>query len=144
MSVSHEDVPVVAADRDHRTYLQLVEAFPLRPIRSDDHLAAAITVMRSLLGIERNPDEADYLNVLGTLIREYETDHVALPTLTPADVLRALMEDRGISQAERAAATGIADADIAAILANRRGISQPNRAALADYFGVSPARIVVA
>ena len=39
-------------------YLELVEALPLRPIRINDLLAAAIVVMMPLLGIEISTDEA--------------------------------------------------------------------------------------
>ena len=80
--------------------------------------------MDSLLGIDRNDDEDDYLDVLGTLIRDYDLEHHPVPTLTQASVLRSLMEDRGITQAQLARETGIADSNINRMLSNQQGISR--------------------
>ena len=123
--------------------MELVRAFPLRPIRSDEQLDAAIAAMKPLLGIGRSADEEDYLDVLGTLIHEYETEHHPMPEPTQGDILRSLMEDRGVSQAQLAAATGIADSNVSAILANRRGISKANMIALGKFFQVPPGRFLV-
>lgn len=123
-------------------YLELVEAFQLRPIRSDDHHRQAIAVMRSLLGIELSTDEADYLDVLGDLIRAFELAEHPQPTATQGDILRAMLEDRGVIQAELAAATGVADSNISAMLNNRRGISKANMIAFGKFFQVSPGRFL--
>ncbi len=146
MSTAAADSDAARADSASRPtsrYMELVEAFPLRPIRTDDQLAAATAVMRSLLGIELSVDEADYLDVLGDLIRAYEAEHHPMPQVTQGDILRALLEDRGVSQAELAAATGIADSNVSAMLANRRGISKANMIALGKFFGVEPGRFLV-
>jgi len=135
--------PVVPADRVERTYAELVTNFPLRPIKSDDQLTAAIAVMRTLLGIERTEDENDYLLVLGDLIEAYEAEQHPLPTVTQAIILRALMEDRNVSQAEVSAGTKIADSNISAILAGRRAISKANMIALGQFFNVKPGRFLV-
>lgn len=65
-------------------YLELVEAFPLRPIRDDRALAGAIAAMRPLLGIDRSDDEEDYLEVLGGIIKAYEDEHHPMPS-SPVD-----------------------------------------------------------
>lgn len=134
------------ATRQHvaSSFPDLVRSFELRPIRSEERFDEAIAVMKSLLGLDLTTDQADYLVVLGLLIREYEAEHVAMPAVTPADILHALLEDRGTTQAELAAATGIAESNISAMLANRRGIGKKHRAAFAEYFGVAPTRFVVA
>ena len=124
-------------------YAELTEAFPLRPIRSDEGLAQARLVLRTITGIERHQDEEDYFTVLCGLIRAYEDLHVELPTLTQGDVLKALLEDREMSQADLSKATGIADSNISAMLHNRRGISKAARASFAQVFGISPTRFVV-
>ena len=124
-------------------YLELVAAFPLRPIRSDAQHEAALVAMRSLLGVERSEDEDDYLDVLGDLIRAYEVEHFPLPQATQADILRALLEDRAMSQTELSAATGVADSNISAILAGRRGISKANMITFAKALKVKPDRFLV-
>jgi len=50
-------------------YLSLIRPFPLRPIRSDGELDAAVEVIDSLLDRDDlNGEEADYLDVLGDLV----------------------------------------------------------------------------
>ena len=59
--------PVSPAD----PYLELVRAFPLRPIRTRTAHARAKVVFRSLVG-NRTPEGRDYKAVLVSLIAEYE------------------------------------------------------------------------
>lgn len=124
-------------------YYELIEAFPLRPIRTDEGLAEAIAVMRTLTGRELDADESDYLEVLGDIIAAYEADHHPVPKATQAHILRALLDDKGASQAQLAAATGVADSNISAILAGRRAISKANMILFAKFFEVAPGRFLV-
>ena len=133
----------VGDSRSTPRYLELIATFPLRPIRTDAQHEVALKVMRSLLGIERSEDEDDYLDILGDLIRAYEVEHFPMPQATQADVLRDLLEDRGLSQADLAAASGVADSNISAILAGRRGISKANMIAFAKALGVKPGRFLI-
>ena len=77
-------VPVdsVAASRSDSRQWELVQAFPLRPIRSDDQLEAAILAMKPLLGIDRSIDEDDYLHIIGNMIHEYKIEHHPMPEPT--------------------------------------------------------------
>ena len=135
--------PIVNADLVSLSYPDLVETFPLRPIRSPEARAAARVMMRSLLRLDRTPDQADYLTVLGLLIREYDAEHVILPAPTQAGILRSLLEEREATQAQLAAATGVPDSNISAILTGTRGISRANRAKFAEFFQVSPTRFLI-
>ena len=58
-------------------YLELILRFPLRPLRCDDDLDAAVAVIDALL---RQPslkrEEHDYLEVLGDLVEAYETETI--------------------------------------------------------------------
>jgi len=54
-------------------YFELVRQFPLRPIRSDAELDRAIALLDSLVDREDlDPDESDYLDVLGDIVEKYE------------------------------------------------------------------------
>ena len=121
-------------------YLELVRAFPLRPLRSDDDLRRAVAMIDALTDRERlDTDEEDYLQVLATLVESYEEEHHPLPPVSDAAMLRHLIESRDVTQAQVSAATGIAESTLSSILAGRRGISKNHIAALARYFQVSPA-----
>ena len=58
------------------SYLELVKAFPLASIRSDEHLTEAQKVMDRLLA-RGTPDDGEtmYLNALSDLVTVYEDAH---------------------------------------------------------------------
>jgi HTH-type transcriptional regulator/antitoxin HigA len=54
-------------------YLELLQAFPPRPITSEEDYQATQAVIDQLIDQGNlTQDEQDYLNVLGSLIRDYE------------------------------------------------------------------------
>jgi HTH-type transcriptional regulator/antitoxin HigA len=121
-------------------YLDLIRRFPLRPIRTDDELAAANRVLDLLLARdELSADETDYLDVLGGLMERYEDEAHPLPPITDVDMLRYLIESRDVTQAKVAAGTGIVEPTISAILSGKRGLNRNHITALARFFQVSPA-----
>jgi HTH-type transcriptional regulator / antitoxin HigA len=123
-----------------RRYLKMIRQFPLRPIRSDAELGRAIEVVNLLLDRDQlDPGEEDYLDVLSDLVEKYETERHPMPPVSDADMLRHLIEARGITQARLAADTGIAESTISEILAGKRGLNRKHIETLARYFGVGPA-----
>lgn len=90
-----------AEDEPGRSYRELVEAFALRPIHDDDHLRQAYARIESLLTrIERSRDEQDYLDVLSLLVEDYEHCHVSIPSVSAAEIVRLLISEHRMSQAE--------------------------------------------
>jgi HTH-type transcriptional regulator/antitoxin HigA len=124
-------------------YLDLVRAFPLRPIRGEDELDAAIAVVNSLVDLDkRTPDEDDYLDVLSDLVEKYEAKHHPIPSASGVDMLRYLIEIRETTQAALADASGIATSTISSILSGKRAMSRRHIEALARHFKVSPALFI--
>jgi HTH-type transcriptional regulator/antitoxin HigA len=121
------------------TYRKLVAKFPLRTIRDDAELAAAQSVLDDLLRRELDEGGEDYLDVLTDLIEKYEREAHPIPDASEADVLRLLMEGRGLSQPKLAKEVGIAQSTLSAVLGGTRGLTKAHVLALARYFGVSPA-----
>jgi HTH-type transcriptional regulator / antitoxin HigA len=120
-------------------YVDLVRRFPLRPIRSDDDLDEAIKVVDLLLDRrDLSPEEGDYLEVLGDLIEQYESEAHPMAPLSDAEMLRHLIEAKGVSQTEISDATGIADSTISEVLAGKRSLNRSHIGKLARYFNVSP------
>lgn len=121
------------------SFVALNAAFPLRPIRSDAELAAALDVVEGLMRRELDADEADYLDVLADLVHKFERAAHPIPDATEADVLRLLMAGRGLSQTDLAKQSGIAQSTLSAVLAGNRALTKEHVVALAAHFGVSPA-----
>lgn len=54
-------------------YLQLLIKFPPRPIKSEEDFEEVQAIIDSLIDQDNlTVDEQDYLNVLGSLVRDYE------------------------------------------------------------------------
>ena len=52
------------------------------------------------------PEEDDYMDVLAGLVELYETENDPEPTVSAADMLRHLIEAKGVNQLKVAEATG--------------------------------------
>jgi len=120
-------------------YLQLIQRFPLRPIRSDAELNEAIRMIDSLLDRrDLAPEEEDYLDVLGDLVERYESEAHPMAPVSDAEMLRHLIEAKGVSQTAVAKATGIADSTISEAVSGKRALNRSHIGKLARYFAVSP------
>ena len=119
------------------SYLDLVLAFPLAVIKSDEHLEAAQGAMDRLLTKSKLDDgEEMYLDALSDLVASYEDEHYAIAPASDADMLRHLMEAKDVIQTQVSRETGIAKSTISEILAGRRPFSRQIIRKLADYFKV--------
>ena len=125
-------------DRDE-VYLALVRRFPLRPIRSAAEYERAARVLDSLVLRELSPGETDYLDVLSLLIEAYDDqrDPAGHAESSPAELLRALVEHRGITTT--ALGRVIGSKGVASELLNgRREPSKAQIRKLAEFFRVEP------
>ena len=118
-------------------YLELVLAFPLTSIQSEEHLQAAQEVMDRLLAAGDLEDGAMlYLDALSDLVAAYEDDHHFITPASDADMLRHLLEAKGVSQAELHRETGLAKSTISEVLAGKKAFSRQMIRRLADFFKV--------
>ena len=119
------------------SYLELVLAFPLASIKSDEHLEEAQDVMDRLLAKGHlDQGEEMYLDALSDLVAAYEDEHHAIKPASDVDMLRHLMEARGVSQVQLHRDTRIAKSTISEVLAGKRPFSRQMIRKLADYFKV--------
>ncbi|MGA2230568.1 MAG: hypothetical protein ABSH22_06685 [Tepidisphaeraceae bacterium] len=126
----------VAAD----DYLALVRRFPLRRIRSETDHRAAVAIVANLASKGDNvltDGEVDYLDALARFVSDYEREHTmaALGDATPLEILRHLMEERGMTPADLGEVLGSRPA--ATMI--QREMSKAHIRAAAAHFSVSPA-----
>ena len=120
-------------------YLDLVRQFPLRPLRTDADLDAAVAVIDSLIDRPRlSAPEQDYLDVLSDLVEAYEAEAVPMRPVGDADLLRFLIEQKGVTQAEAAAGAGIAESTVSEVLRGKRRLNRAQIVKFARYFHVEP------
>jgi HTH-type transcriptional regulator / antitoxin HigA len=122
---------------DAAAYLDLIRSLPPRPIRSEKEYQAAQSVVDQLLDTPQ-PTQAqqDYLNVLGLLIAEYEKTLEPLPDISGVDLLKVLMQERGLRQKELVHIFKT-ESIISAILHGQRKLTVEHIEKLAEYFNVS-------
>lgn len=124
---------------DERAYMDLVAMLPLRPIRSERELDRAIKMLDSLLDRPKlTRTEQDYLDVLTDLVEKYESEAYPEEPVSDADMLAHLLEARGITQTELAAAVSIAGSTISDVLHGKRKLRREHIGRLAAFFCVAP------
>lgn len=117
--------------------MELVRAFPLRPVRSDAEHQRAKHMLRGLAG-ERGGDAADYKAVLVGLIAAYEKVKYLPGTseLSAGEIVRHLLAERSMSVNALAKAAGVAQSSLSDMLNGKRDWSKSAIVRVADYFGL--------
>jgi HTH-type transcriptional regulator / antitoxin HigA len=122
-----------------KSYIQLLQSFPPRPITKEAELSATQVVVDTLLDRPTlTSEEQDYLNVLGTLIYEYEQTLEPLPDVCGVELLKVLMEEHDLRQKDLVEIFKT-ESIISAVLHGRRKLTVEHIQKLAEFFHVSPA-----
>ena len=115
-----------------------------RPIRNERDYERMHSLMEHLLeevGENEGHKLADLLDVVSTLVGEYEEEHFPLEDPEPRDVLKYLMDEHGLKQADLKKEIG-SQGVVSEILTGNREINVRQAKALAKRFGVSPAAFI--
>lgn len=125
--------------RNDPHYLVLLESFPPRPISSEEQLEATQQVIDSLISRPQlTPYEQDYLNVLGSLVREYEELYQTWPRLHGVELIKALLAELNL-EAKDLFPIFKSDERAADILNNNGDMTVTEVQKLAKFFHISPA-----
>ncbi|MEX2113610.1 MAG: helix-turn-helix domain-containing protein [Pirellulales bacterium] len=119
-------------------YRDLLVKYLPQPIRSDRDHRRAISQLEQLMVPRPSAARSRLIEVLSTLVEDYESREYPTPQVPPSQVLAHLLNARGVKCADVARQTSIPPATLSSVLANRRGISKANAQKLARYFNVSP------
>ena len=123
--------------RQQDTYLKLIQELPLVSIKSEEHLDAAQAMIDRLTNKKKiDGGEQAYLDALCDLVVVYEDQHHPIPEASDADLLRHLMEAKGVSQIQLHKDTGLAKSVISEVLAGKKQFSKNVIGTLAAYFHV--------
>src|SRR3546814_9784903 len=97
MRISDWSSDVCSSDlrrRDRRSVLK-DRQMDIRPIRNDDDHRAAVDEIRALWSAEAGSADEDRLDVLATLVDEYERKRWPVDKLDPVEAIEAAMEAEG-------------------------------------------------
>ncbi|HEY3951207.1 helix-turn-helix domain-containing protein [Phenylobacterium sp.] len=94
----------------------------IRPIRTEADHDAAVREIERLWGAAEGTPEGDALDVLITLVDAYETEHFKLPAVSPVEIVKQVMAERGYTQVDLGKVFG-SRSRASDLLSGRRGLS---------------------
>lgn len=110
-----------------------------RVIRNEEQYQEYLALFEELFFLEnRTQEQEDLFDTLALLIGDYEDKQYPTPDASPADVLKHLMEVRGMSQADLVKVTGLKSGRVSEIVNGKREISKELAKKLASFFEVQP------
>ncbi|MGQ4649558.1 helix-turn-helix domain-containing protein [Lyngbya aestuarii] len=130
---------MTSGSRSSSAYIELLKAFPPRPINSEEEFLATQKVIDSLIDCGTlTPDEKDYLNVLGSLVYEYEQKRESIPDIQGVELLKALLDEFGLRQKDLVPIFKT-ESIVSAVLNGQRQLTVSHIRKLAEFFHTSPA-----
>src|SRR5689334_17163411 len=104
-----------------KAYRRLMERLLLRPMENDQELAEATALADELFDRPSLlPEEQQYLDALCDLMVVYEDRICPIRDVSAAEMLRHLIDQRGVTQQTVSKETGIANSTITALLKEDR------------------------
>ncbi len=124
-------------------YRRLQAMVPLGILHTNKDYARATEMLDAILdeiGEDEQHPLAELADALGVFVEKYEAEHVRIPEAKPAAVLKFLMQEHGLRQADlpQIGSQGV----VSEVLAGRRVLNSRQIKQLAKRFGVSPAVFV--
>lgn len=104
-------------------------------IRNDADLATALQRVETLWGAEIGSSSGDELDVLITLVRDYESRHHRMDPPTPIEAIRGLMDRRGVANSDLFPIFG-SEAKLSEFLAGKKPLSKAQVKALHIAYGI--------
>lgn len=129
---------------DVRRYGRLLAKFTPKVIETEDENEEALAVVEALMSrgeAQLDAEEQALLDLLATLIEQFEKKAYQLPDGDPVGALEVLMEGKCLRAADLAVPLG-SRAKASEILSRKRSISKEQARKLGKFFDVSPAAFI--
>jgi HTH-type transcriptional regulator / antitoxin HigA len=140
-AASNDDLDAVApAWREFQTRTPV----KLRTVENERHYRAMINLLNKLIdeiGDRETHPLMGLLDIVTFFVRDYEERSIEIPDAEPSAVLRFLMEQHSLRQADLAAIFG-SQSNVSEVLSGKREINARQARALAHRFSVSPAAFI--
>jgi HTH-type transcriptional regulator/antitoxin HigA len=123
---------------DPVVYGNLLAAELPKPIENEKEFERMAERLEELDFTSRNhtPEEVALREILAALVEVYEKEHRQLPEQPPYEMVRYLLEQRGLKQADLVSVLGTR-AQVSDVVTGKRGISKAQAKKLAGFFQVS-------
>ncbi|MGM3306065.1 helix-turn-helix domain-containing protein [Anabaena sp. WFMT] len=121
-------------------YTRLLSETVPRVINTEEENERLLNEVSKLIALGENltPEQVEVLQLLVTLIEQYEDKHYQLKAATPLDILHELMSARQLKQKDIVEVFG-SKGITSEVINGKRSISKNQAKALGEFFHVSPA-----
>jgi HTH-type transcriptional regulator/antitoxin HigA len=127
---------------DKTTYSQLLVEYQPKVITTEAEYDQALETVKKLMADQqRTPEQTAILQLLVTLIEEFETKHYPIEPSSPHAILEHLMDARGIKQSDLVGIIG-SKGVVSEVVNRKRAISKAQAKALGELFNVSSALFI--
>jgi len=124
------------------TYSKLLVEYQPKVITTEAEYDQALeTVEKLMADQQRTPEQTAILQLLVTLIEEFETKHYPIEPSSPHAILEHLMDARGIKQSDLVGIIG-SKGVVSEVVNRKRAISKAQAKALGELFNVSSALFI--
>ena len=125
--------------KNKKSYIELLQDFPPRPIYSEEELDAVQKVVYELIDRGNlSTEEEEYISVLCTLVEQYEKVHHSIPDIYGVELIEALLEEFDLKQKDLVPIFKT-ESIVSAVLNGHRKLMTEHIEKLANFFHVSPA-----
>ncbi|SPF53507.1 Transcriptional regulator, XRE family [Candidatus Sulfopaludibacter sp. SbA4] len=126
------------ADIDQEKYGKLLAKTLPKIIETDEEFDRMAALLEELTIPEREltPEEDALANLIEKLVVDYDDRYYAIPDAKPHEMVKFLMEQRDLKQADLVPVLG-SRAQVSDLVNGKRGISKAQARKLAEFFGVS-------
>lgn len=130
-----------SAERAWQAFRSEIGVSAIQTRKQYDRTVALMNRLLDVVGENERHPLAGLLDLIGDLVSAYESREHAIPDADPREVLRFLMTQNGLTQADLQAELG-GQPVVSAILSGKRQINARQAKALAARFGISPAAFI--
>ncbi|YAF94285.1 MAG: type II toxin-antitoxin system HigA family antitoxin [Nodularia sp. CChRGM 3473] len=124
------------------TYNQLLVEYQPKVITTEAECDRALEATEKLMADKaRTPEKTAILQLLITLIEEFETKQYPIESSSPQAILEHLMDARGIKQSDLVGIIG-SKGVVSEVVNGKRELSKAQAKALGEFFHVSPALFI--
>ena len=125
------------ANKDYRKIRAVVPLGVLRSKKDHEKAVKTLDAILDEIGENERHPLAELADALSLFIENFEKEHVRIAHASPAEVLKVLMQEHGLRQADlrEIGSQGV----VSEVLAGRRSLNTRQIAKLARRFAVSPA-----
>ncbi len=142
MHATHAQFDIRAIQASWQAFESMAHLSPIHDEGGYNRMVALMNTILDATGDNEDHPLSGLLDLVSDLVFRYEQERHAIEPAEPKDVLRFLLETRGLKQEDLA--TIVPQGNLSAILAGKRKISAALAGKLGKFFGVSPALFVPA